>query len=248
MFTFGLSWFFLNESFFIYKLTSLLICFGGILAKSRILFEVGFAGTMLAVFSDNEEEEDGERPIWGDLICVMSALFYGSYTVLLKRQIPSTSQIDMGLLFGFMGLILFLGISLLAIFLTVFGSVDLQLSPVAGVMVCVKGLLDNVLSDFLWAKAVVLIGPTIATVGLSMQWPIALVIDIVFIRPAWMDSVSSILLISFGSVLILLGFIGINIPEIQGATLEDKFRALFDWKSGNNENQSLSRTNELNEK
>lgn len=178
------------------------------------------------MFSDNEEEEGGNRSVWGDLICIMSALFYGSYTVLLKRQIPSTSQIDMGLLFGFMGSILFLGISILAIFLTVFGLINLHLSKAAGVMVCVKGLLDNVLSDFLWAKAVLLIGPTIATVGLSMQWPIALVIDILFRHPAWMDSVTSILLISFGSVLILLGFVGINIPEIQGAALEDKCRAL----------------------
>ncbi|KAK9813135.1 hypothetical protein WJX72_009645 [[Myrmecia] bisecta] len=32
-----------------------------------------------------------------------------------------------------------------------------------------KGLFDNVLSDYLWARAVLLVGPTIATVGLSIQ-------------------------------------------------------------------------------
>lgn len=39
------------------------------------------------------------------------------------------------------------------------------------------GLFDNALADYLWSKAVILVGPTIATVGLSLQVPMAMVAE-----------------------------------------------------------------------
>eukprot|EP00210_Caulerpa_lentillifera_P000537 g519.t1 len=205
-------------------------------------------GTVLVALSDSENDEEGDRPLWGDLICVTSAFFYASYTVLLKRQIPDTSRVDMSLLFGFMGLILFIAVSIIAILTLMFGFVNFTLSPTTGAMVVVKGLLDNVLSDFLWAKAVLLIGPTIATVGLSLQSPITFVIDIIFRHPAWMNSTVSTLLISFGSLFILFGFFGINISEEKGASLEDRIKTLVSWKRGDNGVQSSSDRYELIEK
>ncbi|CAA6655405.1 unnamed protein product [Spirodela intermedia] len=47
-----------------------------------------------------------------------------------------------------------------------------QLSLVVG-----KGLLDNVLSDYLWAKAVLLTTTTAATAGLTIQVPMAALVD-----------------------------------------------------------------------
>jgi len=40
-----------------------------------------------------------------------------------------------------------------------------------------KGLLDNVLSDYLWAKAVLLTTTTVTTAGLTIQVPLAAVVD-----------------------------------------------------------------------
>ena len=41
-------------------------------------------------------------------------------------------------------------------------------------LILLKGLVDNVLSDYLWAKAVLLTSPTVATVGLSLTIPMAI--------------------------------------------------------------------------
>ena len=46
-------------------------------------------------------------------------------------------------------------------------------------------MLDYVLSDYLWAKAVMLLGPTIATLGLSVQIPMAAGADVTLGRAKW---------------------------------------------------------------
>ena len=43
--------------------------------------------------------------------------------------------------------------------------------------VLAKGLMDNVLADWLWARAVLLTSPTAATVGLSLTVPLAFAAD-----------------------------------------------------------------------
>ncbi|KAL3927141.1 MAG: hypothetical protein SGPRY_002963, partial [Prymnesium sp.] len=40
-----------------------------------------------------------------------------------------------------------------------------------------KGLFDNVLSEYLWAHAVLLTSPSVATVGLSLTVPLAMLSD-----------------------------------------------------------------------
>ncbi|KAL5997005.1 hypothetical protein ACLOJK_007931 [Asimina triloba] len=68
------------------------------------------------------------------------------------------------------------------------------------------GLLDNVLSDYLWAKAVILTTTTAATAGLTIQVPIAAVVDsLTGYAPHLMDYL--------GAAAVLAGFIGINIPS-----------------------------------
>lgn len=68
------------------------------------------------------------------------------------------------------------------------------------------GLLDNVLSDYLWAKAILLTTTTVATAGLTIQVPIAAVVDSFLGRaPHLLDY--------FGAAAIMAGFIGINIPS-----------------------------------
>lgn len=68
------------------------------------------------------------------------------------------------------------------------------------------GLLDNVLSDYLWAKAVLFTSTTVATAGLTIQVPLAAIIDTVTGNaPRLMDYL--------GAVAVMIGFAGINIPS-----------------------------------
>ena len=61
------------------------------------------------------------------------------------------------------------------------------------------------LSDYLWAKAVLLTTTTVATAGLTIQVPLAAIVDsITGNAPHLMDYL--------GAVAVMIGFIGINIP------------------------------------
>jgi solute carrier family 35 protein F5 len=67
------------------------------------------------------------------------------------------------------------------------------------------GLLDNVLSDYLWAKAILLTTTTVATAGLTIQVPIAAIVDtLTGHAPHLLDYI--------GAAAVLVGFAGINIP------------------------------------
>ncbi|KAI9116097.1 hypothetical protein K1719_013027 [Acacia pycnantha] len=69
-----------------------------------------------------------------------------------------------------------------------------------------KGLLDNVLSDYLWAKAVLLTSTTVATAGLTVQVPLAAIIDsLTGHAPGLLDCL--------GAVAVMIGFAGINVPS-----------------------------------
>ncbi|GMH74399.1 hypothetical protein TL16_g06456 [Triparma laevis f. inornata] len=65
-------------------------------------------------------------------------------------------------------------------------------------------IIDNLISDFLWAKSVVYTNATVATVGLAMTVPFAVVID-------WGEGGGVGWGRVVGSGMVLLGFVGINV-------------------------------------
>ena len=75
-------------------------------------------------------------------------------------------------------------------------------------MMCVlafSGLLDNVLSDYLCAKAVLLTTTTVASAGLTIQVPLAAIVDSLSgNKPSFTDFI--------GAAAVMVGFAGINIP------------------------------------
>ena len=72
------------------------------------------------------------------------------------------------------------------------------------------GLFDNALADYLWSKAVLLVGPTIATVGLSLQVPLAMVVDPLVYSHGWWSRWDVCALEVTGGAAILGGFFTIN--------------------------------------
>lgn len=61
------------------------------------------------------------------------------------------------------------------------------------------------LSDYLWAKAILLTSTTVATAGLTIQVPLAAVVDsLTGNAPNFMDYI--------GAAAVMAGFAGINIP------------------------------------
>lgn len=79
--------------------------------------QFSFTGSLLVASSDSSsnqpagappsmnEDNHAPRPVWGDLLALLSAVFYALYVILLKVKIREESRIDMQLFFGFVGLV-----------------------------------------------------------------------------------------------------------------------------------------------
>ena len=76
--------------------------------------------------------------------------------------------------------------------------------------ICVDGITDNVFSDYLWARAVVLTSPTVATMGMSITIPLAMISDALLGKG--IPTIASI----FGAILVILGFAFVNVDVMKG--------------------------------
>ena len=177
-------------------------------------------GTAMVTWSDaisgggagNGEETNASRSVWGDLLCLVSAIIYGAYTVSIRKRIHGDDEsVPMTLFFSFMGLLILLTTVPILLLLALFGVPLGTMSwSIFGVLI-LKGCLDNVLSDYLWARSILLIGPTLATSGLALQVPIAVISDALITRPPWMGDMLTVLLTTMGGSVILGAFFGLNL-------------------------------------
>ncbi|KAF8077444.1 hypothetical protein N665_1035s0006 [Sinapis alba] len=198
LFTFLVSLIFLGEKFTWLKLVSVLLC---------------MSGTIIVSLGDSESNSTAtaKNPLLGDVLSLVSAVFYAVYITLIRKKLPDdddekSGRFSMAQLLGFLGLFnffIFLPAALILNFTKRkrFNALTLkQLGLVVG-----KGLLDNVLSDYLWAKAVLLTTTTVASAGLTIQVPLAAIVDSLSgNKPSFTDFI--------GAVAVMVGFAGINIP------------------------------------
>ena len=135
-----------------------------------------------ALVSLGDEAGGGGRSLGGDAAAVASAALCGAYTTLVAAV--AGDQRDVGRVLGFMGLwngALFLAplVAFCAFSPAARCVAPFAASPALCAWVVAKGLLDNVLADLLWAKAVLLTSPTAATLALNLTVPFAFVADAV---------------------------------------------------------------------
>jgi len=168
--------------------------------------------------------------IWGDALGLLSAVGYGAYAVMIRIKCPRDERLmSMQLLLGYIGLFNAVMLSPVALYVLLKPSFSSAFSGgdndgtaaavgltwvVFGYLVA-KGTLDNVLSDFLWARAVVLTSATVATVGLGLTIPLAFVSDWVMGRGNVLSAQSIA-----GALSVLAGFILVNIGE-KGDSVDD---------------------------
>ncbi|XAR60978.1 hypothetical protein NMG60_11034544 [Bertholletia excelsa] len=198
LFTFLVALAFLGEKFTWVKLFSVLLCMGG-----TIIVSLGDSETGLSAVASN--------PVLGDILALLSAALYAVYITLIRKKLPDddgkSGEASMAQFLGFLGLfnlLIFLPVALVLNFTKLEPFNRLTLKQVG--LIVGKGLLDNALSDYLWAKAVLLTTTTVATAGLTIQVPLAAIVDsIMGNAPNRMDYV--------GAAAIMVGFVGINIPS-----------------------------------
>lgn len=173
---------------------------------------LGMMGSVLTGLHDVQNNggdipaANDDQKLLGDGLGLLSAVGYGGYAVMIRILCPKDeSLMKMELFLGFVGLFNMVALSPIAIWQSV---TTTAVSLFVLVSLLLKGLLDNVLSDYLWARAVVLTSATVATVGLGLTIPLAFVSDVALGKPNVLDT-SSI----FGAFSVLAGFILVNIGQ-----------------------------------
>lgn len=166
---------------------------------------------------DLNDDDNNDLHAWGDVLSVISALFYAIYAVMVRLLCPrDESLMSMQLFLGYVGLWNMLALSPIAIYqLGIAQSVTLS----GWVLSClvVNGLFNNVISDYLWARSVVLTSATVASVGLGLTIPLAFVSD-VFLGVEDVLNFESIL----GAGFVLFGFVLVNIGQTKNVQKYDE--------------------------
>lgn len=135
----------------------------------------------------------------------------------MQRELREDDPDIPALFFGYVGVLTAVLGAPVVLALHLLGSFDLlSLEPVAVGLAVVNGLLDYVLADYTMARAVLLLSPTVATLGASIQVPLATAADLVLGQPHWIDSRKAIGLTAAGTFLVLGGVGGINLAPSGG--------------------------------
>lgn len=167
---------------------------------------VTLSGVVLVTLSDSHSNGEGMKKdtLLGNMLSFLAAIGYGVYSSILKKY---EEGVSMAMMFGFVGVFnLILNWPLLFILWGI--GVEIFQMPSFKVFfaMVINSLISAVLSDLLWALAVVLTSPVIATVGLTLTIPFAIICDMVFKS----DFSAFNIMYSMGTVCVLLGFISVN--------------------------------------
>lgn len=152
-----------------------------------------------------------DRALFGDALGLVSAIGYGGYAVMVRVLCPrNESLMSMEVLLGYIGLFNMVALSPI-LFYQLYQGNHSELTWVVFGFLVIKGLLDNVLSDYLWARSVILTSATVATVGLGLTIPLAFLSDVFWTGQEGNQVVS---LSSVGGALsVLVGFVLVNISS-----------------------------------
>lgn len=145
-----------------------------------IALVVTLGGVTMVALSDKNQGKDS---LIGDALAIVSAICYGVYASFLRIRIKDETQVKMGMFFGFVG---FFNLILLWPFFFILHYTKVEVFEIPTtkdlLILTANGLVGTVLSDLLWSLVIFLSSATVATIGLSLNVPFSLLLDLVIKR------------------------------------------------------------------
>ncbi|KZT05904.1 uncharacterized protein LAESUDRAFT_813148, partial [Laetiporus sulphureus 93-53] len=205
-FTLGIGRLFRVESLTVLKFCTVVTSFGGVFLVSWSDSSEGRStgppapSAPMAPSPSNPITTFALAQTFGDVLALLSALFYALYVILLKVRIKSESRIDMQLFFGFVGLFNILMCWPVGILLHFTGVERFELPYTSRTVVALLVNMGITLSsDYIYVLAMLKTTPLVVTIGLSLTMPLAVLGDFLLGKPAKMQVIvgAAVVLISF---------------------------------------------------
>lgn len=214
------------EKFTVRKLAGVVASLVGIILISRVDLSASDAPPAEDGSGSRFPNKSSAEIALGDAMAGFSAVMYGVYTIVLKKQVGDESRVNMTLFFGLVGLInmflLWPGFIIMH-----FTGLEQFAFPDTGKIwaIILVNSLSSLLSDICWAYAMLLTTPLVVTVGLSLTIPLSLVGQI------FLQGVTSSALYWAGAAIVFLSFLVVN-HESQGKSSEDTLAGGYDAVPG----------------
>ncbi|XHG04712.1 hypothetical protein AWENTII_007959 [Aspergillus wentii] len=163
------------EKFGIRKTLGVLASLAGIILISR----VDISGSDDNGGSDSTDGAIHRTPgeiALGDAMAGVSAVLYGVYTIVMKKQVGDESKVNMQLFFGLVGVFNFILLWPGFFIMHWTGVEPFGLPDTSRIWTIISiNAVISLTSDIVWAYAMLLTTPLVVTVGLSMTIPLSLV-------------------------------------------------------------------------
>lgn len=152
---------------------------------------------------------DNSSKTLGNILALVGAVFYGVYSIFLKRVAIDESRISMPILFGFGGLytLLFAWPVLLLLHWTDVEPFELPPNGQVYIYLGINVFLGGFLPNYLWNVAFVCTSPLVVAIGISFSIPLTLVIAY------YQGETIDVFRVGSG-LLVVIGFIIVNLSNI----------------------------------
>ena len=150
---------------------------------STLMIVVSLSGFVLIAVEDKHDAEAGsdtDKPVLGDILSLLSAISYATYATYLKVKVPEHEEatFKFSYFLGFVGLCNDVLLLVLFFIFNATGFETFEWPPQETLLLLsINAFFGTFISDYCWARSVLLLGPFITTLGITLTFPISAIYD-----------------------------------------------------------------------